>query len=163
MSAPPPAALTDKLAAYSFMVKTTLAPLQRARGIEHARAAAAAASLHERAEALAALCAHEAAAAAPAGAAAAAPYTPLIDLGLGVRIAGAVEAGAPLLVDVGAGVHLAMAPREALVHCRRAAAEARSEAALAEKALQDVSRDLASACEALILLQQLEARGGGGL
>jgi hypothetical protein len=156
----PTAATAEQLAAYGFMVKTTLAPLQRARAMEHARAGAAAAALHERAEALAALCAHEAAAAA-APEAPAAPYTPLIDLGLGVCIAGAVEGGAPLLVDVGAGIHVAMAPREALLHSRRAAAEARSEHALAEKALQDVSRDLASACEALIMLEQLEARAKG--
>jgi hypothetical protein len=39
----------------------------------------------------------------------------MVDLGLGVSVAAEVDAAQPLLVDVGAGVHLAMAPREALL------------------------------------------------
>ena len=68
----------------------------------------------------------------------------------------AVDGSEDVLVDVGAGVHVAMAPREALLFCRRAAAEARSQHALAEKALRDVSADLAGACGAYLQLQRLE-------
>ena len=141
-----------KLREYEYLVKTTLAPLQSARVAEAARAGASAASLHARAEALSALCAHP----GPS------PYRPMVDLGLGVSVAAEVDAAQPLLVDVGAGVHLAMAPREALLYSRMAAAEARSRHALAEKALHDVSRDLESACEALLMLQRLQADEGQG-
>ena len=146
MSAPAP--YSPRLAQYGLLIAATMAPLQRARSAELARAAASLAALHARAEALAALCAVPA---APA---------PLFDLGLGVRVAGAVDCSEDVLVDVGAGVHVAMAPREALLFCRRAAAEARSQHALAEKALRDVSADLAGACDAYLQLQRLEEAEG---
>ena len=152
MSAPAP--YSPRLAQYGLLIAATMAPLQRARSAELARATASLAALHARAEALAALCAHAAAAAT------AEPYAPLFDLGLGVCVAGAVDCSEDVLVDVGAGVHVAMAPREALLFCRRAAAEARSQHALAEKALRDVSADLAGACDAYLQLQRLEEAEG---
>jgi prefoldin subunit 5 len=167
MSAPSSASapFSPRLAQYGLLIAATMAPLQRARSAELQRAAASLAALHARAEALAALCAHAAAAPSPPAAAAGEPYTPLFDLGLGVCIAGAVDCSEDVLVDVGAGVHVAMAPREALLFCRRAAAEARSQHALAEKALRDVSADLAGACGSYLQLQRLEeaeAQQAGG-
>lgn len=142
----------NKLFEYEFLIKTTLAPLQRTRALELQSAQTHAAHLHQRAEVLAALCTHP----GPA------PFRPLSDLGLGVSVAVEPVAGEPLLVDVGCGVYLPMVPEEAYNYSRRVAAEARMRHAKADKALQDVSADLASACDALLMLQQLESSGQKG-
>jgi prefoldin subunit 5 len=141
-----------KLSSYESLIANTMAPLQAVRVRELARAQESATALHARAEALSLLFSHV----GPT------PYRPLVDLGMGLQAAAEVDASQPLLVDVGAGVHVAMEPEEALVYSRMVAAQARSQAALAEKALQDVSADLHSACESLLQLQRLLAQDKGG-
>lgn len=146
MTEPP---LTSRLPAYEALIANQILPLARRRvflaAAEHARRA----ELHGRAEAVQALLS------APQPSAFRAP----VGAGVLLHAEADLRSGVPLLVDVGAGLHLEMAPMEALAWLRRGAAEAQSDAALADKATRATMADLNQACDAVATLKRL-AEGG---
>jgi len=137
--------LDTKLAEFEALILLNIAPQVRLRESVAAAAAARHASLHVRAEALQALLDG--------------PQPTPFDspLGAGVTLHAQIDLGgaAPLLVEVGAGVHVEAPAREALVLLRRLAAEALSEGALAEHSAKAARRDLISACESVAALGRL--------
>ena len=109
------------------------------------------AALHSRAEALAALLSQP----QPAPA-----FESALACGVLLHATADFSGAQPLLVDVGAGFFLELPPASALVTLRRLAAEALSEAALAEHSAKAARADLVSACDSVAALAQLAARGG---
>jgi hypothetical protein len=136
-----------KLAEYEKLIALNIAPQVRLREAQASAARAWHASLHARAEALHALLLR------PQPAQLDAAISSAMILHAEVDLSGA----APLLVDVGGGVHLELLPRDALTTLRRLAAEALSESALAEHAAKTARGDLVSACESVDALGRLAA------
>jgi alkylhydroperoxidase family enzyme len=141
-----------QLAEFERLIFLNISPQVRLREAASSAALSRHASLHSRAEALQALLDGP----QPAR------FNAALGCGVTLHAAADLSGATPLLVDVGAGTHLELPPLEALLLLRRLAAEARSEASVAEHAAKTARADLISACESVTALARLAAGGGGG-
>lgn len=139
-----------KHAEFTNLIALNIEPQLRLRESAATSARSRHASLHSRAEALSALLSQPQPAA----------FDSALDCGVTLHAAADFSGAQPLLVDVGTGLFLELPPGAALVTLRRLAAEALSEASLAEHAVKVARADLVSACESVTALAQLAARGG---
>ena len=137
--------LSSRLPQYEALIAFQIYPLVQQRTAHLAALHARREALHARADVVQALCLQ------PQPAAFQAP------IGAGVLLHAEVDlrTSGPVLVDVGTGLHLEMAPLEALAWLRKGAAEAVSEAAVAERSLRAAVGDLQQACSAVATLTRL--------
>ena len=139
-----------KHAEFINLIALNIAPQLRLRESAATSARSRHASLHSRAETLEALLSQPQPAA----------FDSALACGVLLHATADFSGAQPLLVDVGAGYFLELPPATALVTLRRLAAEALSEAALAEHSAKTARADLVSACDSVTALAQLAARGG---